>query len=1461
MRRTLNVKFLLCLVAGLAVTSGGVALAHHLQCRRIPLALLKQAQKAEDENDLKRADDYLTRYLDFAPGDVEQKARLARMITDKKTAKSGRIDYARAFFLLQDVLADNPNQPDLQKLFVTVAIPMGRLENAEAVLKELPRDAETIALWGRLHEAREETPQAIECFREAVKLEPGDVDRVKRFVRLLRERTWERLPAEQRARKHAADVKEADAAIDAMVKADPNSWKARLARWNYNREFYLVELRGQKRNAFAEMIRGCLLAEAGADVVKALELREGEADVRLAASELARLEASIDLPDNAAEAQTKLATAREHLDKALQLHNKDPRLFKAYASVELLAEERAEKKEDKEAARERALNRLRTGAAEMRTPAAQFDVLWALATVLLDTTPAAGEEPARGSTTSPAVEEAEKTIARLRTLNLQPAGVDYLQGRLMMKRQQWAEAATLLERAQPLLAEAHALADEIDLQLAHCYDELNQPQQRYDVYKRLLARNPESMQARRWLAHAARALGKLDEALRLYGDASQGSDLPPGLWADRLRLEIVKAIQDRRESSWQRIDKACAEARERHQADDVEIAVLEAESWYARGNTDRAREVLTAAQKKFPDRAECWGALAALAERTGDPDQALRLLDEADAAVKEPGQKIELRLARASHWANQRGPKAKEELLKLSKDLERFDREPANRNRLRQGLAEANYRAGNYQEAGRLWQELAQQKEYRADLRLRLVLFDLALQEDDEAGMTAVLEELRAIEGKEGTFTRHAEALQLVWSVRKNKVPESRRNDSLDQAARLLNLVKSARPTWSAALLGLAEIETLRGNPDLAVQAYRDALALGDRSPLVYRQLTELLRKQGKFDEARKVLGQLTREDLVRTDLTRTAAVLAFHTNNMDEAIDRALGSVRGDSRNWRDHLWLGQLVAVTGRKPELAEEHLRRATQLEPAEAEPWVALVRFLVGLKDEKKKAEATGLLGVIATTVRPAEASLALAQCNALLERGEEALKHYQAALKTRPKDAALLADFATFRLQRNELKEAEELLRRSLADDVEKSTEEAEWAHGRLALVLSADEDYGRFKEAQPHVGLRLDGDQIVRDNSLVRGESVGIRRVAARVLAARGTWLCRGEAIKRLEDLDQRQLLGADDRFILARLYEARGDWSQAQRQFNLLAVARDRRPEHLVALAQGLLSNGQPDSAQVVIQKLEAMHKEHPLPGGDVMLLELRARWYEARRQGDKAIALLRERVNRPSAEPNEVLLLVASYGRQKRFNEALGLIEPIWKRCTAEMAGGTCVALLRSARATDQQRKQVEGYLREALKKEPKNVNLLVQLGDVLDLGNSFAEAEEVYRQALKIAPNNMLALNNLAWLLALRTQKGEEALELINRAIESAGPRGELLDTRSLVHLALGKPADGEADLQLSLKESPSAAKQFHLARLLLASNKRDAAKRAFKAANELGLEPSQLHPVEQVAHRKVQEDLNR
>lgn len=74
---------------------------------------------------------------------------------------------------------------------------------------------------------------------------------------------------------------------------------------------------------------------------------------------------------------------------------------------------------------------------------------------------------------------------------------------------------------------------------------------------------------------------------------------------------------------------------------------------------------------------------------------------------------------------------------------------------------------------------------------------------------------------------------------------------------------------------------------------------------------------------------------------------------------------------------------------------------------------------------------------------------------------------------------------------------------------------------------------------------------------------------------------------------------------------------------------------------------------------------------------------------------------------------------------------------------------------------------------------------------------EAEAAYRDALRIDPNDLRIMNNLAYVLASQRTKLDEALNLIQRAITKGPNRAALYDTLGVVQLARNNvPAAREA-----------------------------------------------------------------
>jgi tetratricopeptide (TPR) repeat protein len=329
----------------------------------------------------------------------------------------------------------------------------------------------------------------------------------------------------------------------------------------------------------------------------------------------------------------------------------------------------------------------------------------------------------------------------------------------------------------------------------------------------------------------------------------------------------------------------------------------------------------------------------------------------------------------------------------------------------------------------------------------------------------------------------------------------------------------------------------------------------------------------------------------------------------------------------------------------------------------------------------------------------------------------------------------------------------------------------------------------------------------------------------------------------------------------LAQLHVAQGQWPEARALLSKLAEGRTNDPAFLSYFVQSLIARGEFDEAQRLFIKLEA---DNPVPEGSANLrrlrLVLKSELLEARQRGDEAIALLSANANRKDADPEDLLLVVASFGRQKRIKEGLDVCAQAWETCPPEQVGGTCVALLRAAPTEDDQAARIEKWLTAAIAKNPQQVALHLHLADLYDLRHRYPDAEKQYKLILDREPENILALNNFAWLLAMRTGNGKDALPLIERAIEKVGPRPELLDTRAVVKLALDQHDQALADLQRAAAEAPSGIQYFHIARAHQQGKNPTAAAEALKQAKNLGLKRHNLHPIEVVASGKLAEALD-
>jgi len=157
-----------------------------------------------------------------------------------------------------------------------------------------------------------------------------------------------------------------------------------------------------------------------------------------------------------------------------------------------------------------------------------------------------------------------------------------------------------------------------------------------------------------------------------------------------------------------------------------------------------------------------------------------------------------------------------------------------------------------------------------------------------------------------------------------------------------------------------------------------------------------------------------------------------------------------------------------------------------------------------------------------------------------------------------------------------------------------------------------------------------------------------------------------------------------------------------------------------------------------------------------------------------------------------------------------------------------------LRHGPANEQQRKATELYLLDEIAKKPVSMGLRVSLADYYQYSGDRDRAIATYRQVLEREPTNVVALNNLAWTLSADSRNAADALALVERAINLAGPLDDLLDTRARIRFESGDAQAGLRDLTEAVSELPTATRLMDLAAMHRKAGQTDLADRALQKA---------------------------
>ena len=950
--------------------------------------------------------------------------------------------------------------------------------------------------------------------------------------------------------------------------------------------------------------------------------------------------------------------------------------------------------------------------------------------------------------------------------------------------------------------------------LAECYKRTGSAKDRLITALRGAADGPTAAVARRLLAEELERAGRLDDAIAVH---LQMMDSRPGSRLDLVRLLILKNSKlPQAQRRWQDAEQRLHEAARVLPAATEDLTLLRAELCRLEGKADEARRMLEASIKASPQSIRYRVALAQVLLLQNHPDQALKVLDQAEKDLKMSAGLLRGRIA---YWLSRGGDEAKAALVRLA---EAQDRVPAaDRLAVLNELATACYRLGDRVGTAQILRQLTQLQPDNLDTLGRLASLSLAA--GDLSAVHEIVGQIQKIEGHEGTLWRYVEAAQLVQQA---AVTDPAKQESIRaRASSLTDEILARRPDWWAALLIRGELAELAGQPGDAVASYLQAIDLGATEPELARRLFALLYQRQEFDQIDQFVKKLDERGAAPDELKLATAVNAMRRRDFQRAITIAREVLPETSSNLFDLLFLSKMLLQAGRTDEV-EGPLKRARQLAPGIPDVWITEVQFLIRAG---RTGEIAGVLEQAARSLSKDQVTRTLAVCQSLAGNNDEAARLFQTELDRHPGDVATIRLVAEFDIKVLKLDKAKPLIDKLLDPVTKASPTDVAWARRAQALDKMRSGNPQQIDEALA----------LIAQNLKLNPNSFEDRRSQAILLSTKPKQ--RDEAIRALSELKAAGLLSRPDRFLLAQLYARSGQPSRCRDTMIELLSEPEPDQQHLLFFVSWLIDRNDLADAENWLRQLKPVGTEKVRARAAT---ELKARLLKARKQEPELVALLKEfSIRHPdqagaaaelseryhllkeaeagyrafaaqnTKDPLRVLALAGFLGRQNRVEEGLALCEQALKTCPVEPVATISVAILAAGKnVTDAQQQRVESWLVDALRRQPNSTPIRMSLASLRTMERRYDETESTYREVLASDPNNIEALNNLSWLLAFETGKEQEAIELINRAIEIVGSDSTLFDTRSVVCLKQGKPDLALQDLRAGDRSQPRKVGPF-------------------------------------------------
>lgn len=289
----------------------------------------------------------------------------------------------------------------------------------------------------------------------------------------------------------------------------------------------------------------------------------------------------------------------------------------------------------------------------------------------------------------------------------------------------------------------------------------------------------------------------------------------------------------------------------------------------------------------------------------------------------------------------------------------------------------------------------------------------------------------------------------------------------------------------------------------------------------------------------------------------------------------------------------------------------------------------------------------------------------------------------------------------------------------------------------------------------------------------------------------------------------------------------AAGDTQRAISTFKKLSSLQPRNAGPEMRLAEAYVATQDYAAAARSLRRATELQPDNP----NVQRANIRLAMLDKR--PDDALKLVRDMQKRNPQDAAAFALEGEIEASRKQWDNAISAYRASLQRARAsDTAAKLYAALLASGKAPEAERMSADW-----IKASPKDSGFLYFLGDVALSRNDLAGAEARYRAVLEVQPDNALALNNVAWLLARQGKPG--AVAMAEKANALLPDRAPLVDTLAFALEADNRlPQAIDAQRRAIALEPKDANLALRLAKLYIKTGDKARARAELDALEKLG-----------------------